>query len=343
MENSLNQILNRFCSTLSLNLYTFCAFHMNKKDHPFKNHQMPLPMRLFFSTLTLLFKVLGFVSPKLAGKLALHYFMKPPNFGIPRKEKVLRDSASLEFIEVRGRKISLRSWGDNDAPTVLLSHGWGGRCTQLHAFIKPLTDAGYRVLGFDVPGHGDSEGNKTNMLDVASIISEIEEKEGSFEAIIGHSFGTGTTLLAIDKFKVKAKKVVLIAYFSDVHFIIKIFGELFDLRKSTLKVLQETALKNFKNTYGTSWNWDEVSPINTVKSYTGKLLLIHDDKDHEVPYAQAELLQKAAPQAETLTTSGFGHRKILMNKQCIKATVAFVRGSLPQFLVSADSFFVRKK
>ncbi len=294
------------------------------KDHPFKNHQMPLAMRLFFSATTFTFKILSVVAPPLAGKLALRLFMTPPNFGIPRRERKFREEATLSYLVNRERNISIRSWGDKDGKRVLLSHGWGGRCTQLHAFIKPLTDAGYRVIGFDVPAHGDSEGKHTNMLDVASIISEIEKQEGEFEAIIGHSFGTGTALLAIDKFKVKSKKVILIAYFSDVHFIIKLFGELFSLRKSTLDSMQEIALKKFKDSYDVSWSWDEISPIKTVKGFKGELLLIHDEKDHEVPYSEAIALQNASPQAKTLMTSGYGHRKILMNKECINTTLLFI-------------------
>lgn len=296
------------------------------KDHPFKNHQMPLFMRLFFSATTFTFKILGVVAPPLAGKLALRLFMTPPHFGIPRRERKFSEDATLSHLNNRGRKISIRSWGNKDGKIILLSHGWGGRCTQLHAFIKPLTDTGYRVIGFDVPGHGDSEGKLTNILDVASIISEIEKREGEFEAIIGHSFGTGTALLSIDKFKVNPKKVILIAYFSDVHFIIKLFGELFSLRKSTLDSMQNIALDKFKNTYGVAWNWDEISPINTIKSVERKVLLIHDKEDHEVPYSQALPLQHAAPHAEILVTSGFGHRKILMNKECINKTVSFIRG-----------------
>ena len=294
------------------------------KDHPFKNHQMPLSMRLFFSATTFTFKILSMASPKLAGKLALRLFMTPPNFGIPRREKQLRDEANLTHLKVRNRKVSIRSWGETNSPVILLSHGWGGRCTQLHAFIKPLTNAGYRVVGFDVPGHGDSEGKQTNILDVASIISEIESKEGPFEAIIGHSFGTGTALLSIDKFNVRPQKLILIAYFSEVSFIIDLFGELFSLKDSTLLSMQQEALDKFKNTYGISWNWQEISPVETIKSVRSEILMIHDDKDYEVPYSQAKLLEEVTPQAQILTTSGYGHRKILMNKQCIETVLNFI-------------------
>ncbi len=161
--------------------------------------------------------------------------MTPPHFGIPRREKALRDSARLKYIVNKGRKISVCNWGDENNETVLLSHGWGGRSTQFHALIQPLVDAGFRVVGFDAPAHGDSQGKQSNMLDVASIIAQIEKEEGLFKAIIGHSFGTSTALLAISKFKVKPEKLVLIAYVADVQWVIKLFGTLFEFKHQPLK------------------------------------------------------------------------------------------------------------
>ena len=306
----------------------------NKKDHPFKNTRMPLSQRVVFSFIRFTFKILGVISPKLAGRLALRLFMTPTKFGTPRKEKALRESAVLKSINVRGRKISVRTWGKADAPAVLLSHGWGGRATQFHAFITPLVDAGYKVIGFDLPAHGDSEGSYTNMMDAALVISEVAkqegeqkgEKEAEFEAIIGHSFGTGTALLAMDKYDVRAKKLVLIAYFSDVIWITNLFGEMFDLSDSTLDAMRQIALVKFKDTFDISWNWADISPTHTIKSIQAELLLIHDEKDHEVPYSQAKPLQTLVPQAQIMTTSGYGHRKILMHKKVVERVLAFIHG-----------------
>lgn len=287
-------------------------------------------MRIYFSFLTILFKILDFISPSLAGRLALHLFMTPPHFGLPRREKALRDSARLKHITNRGRKISVRIWGDDNNETVLLSHGWGGRATQFYAFIQPLVDAGFRVVGFDAPAHGDSEGKQSNMIDVASIIAQIEKEEGPFKAIIGHSFGTSTALLAISKFKVKAEKLVLIAYVADVQWVIELFGTLFELKPSTLEAMREHSLKKLANTYQINWNWDDISPMNTIQQFTnsknnkGELLLIHDKDDHEVPYSEAKKLEVFAPDAKIHITSGLGHRKILMCKDVIETVINFL-------------------
>jgi predicted alpha/beta-fold hydrolase len=147
----------------------------NRSEHPFKNHQMPLPMRIFFSATTFSFKVLGVISPKLAGMLALRLFMTPPKFNTPKREQKLRDESVHSFIDIRDRQISVRSWGEG--PTILLSHGWAGRSSQFHAFIEPLVAARYRVVGFEIPGHGDSTGKRTNMLDVANILAKVAAKE----------------------------------------------------------------------------------------------------------------------------------------------------------------------
>ncbi len=310
--------------------YRACNHHKmtsKSKEHPFKNHKIPLLMKLYFTGLTTSFKVLEVASPALAGRLALRLFMMPPSFPIPRREHKWRAEAALSHLNIRGRNISVRSWGDKSHPPILLSHGWGGRCTQLQAFIQPLLDANYRVIGFDVPGHGDSEGKFSNMLDVASIIAEIAKTEtnnNTFDAIIGHSFGTSTALLALDKFAVKANKVVLIAYFADIHFITDLFGRLFNLKASTLKAMEQRALLTLGKTYNINWNWQSISPTETIKSLKADLLLVHDKDDHEVPYSQAERLQQVVPHAQTITTTGLGHRKILMKKEVIKSVVEFI-------------------
>jgi len=86
----------------------------NKKDHPFKNNKMPLPMKLYFIGLSLTFKILAVVSPKLAGRLALRLFMIPPNASSPRRESKICEEAKLSYRLINNRNIAVRVW-DNES------------------------------------------------------------------------------------------------------------------------------------------------------------------------------------------------------------------------------------
>ncbi len=294
-------------------------------QNPFTNHRLPIGLRLWFSATRALFKVLGVVAPGLAGKLALRFFMTPPHFGTPRREQSVRDSADLHFQEISGRQIAVRSWGKG--PSILLSHGWGGRGTQFFSFIQPLVDAGFRVVAFDAPAHGDSSGKRTNMLDVSGVVAAVAEQEGPLHALVCHSFGCGTSLLAIDRLGLAPGKLVLISCFADIFWTVEQFGAAFALNQKSLAAMRDEAEKRYGHAYGEPWRWPQLSPQNTIKSVSGDILLIHDRDDHEVPYSHAEQLQLAAPGAELFTTRRLGHRKILMSKKAVTACVTFVSAS----------------
>jgi pimeloyl-ACP methyl ester carboxylesterase len=44
-------------------------------------------------------------------------------------------------------------------------------------FINPLVDAGYRVIAFDAPAHGDSGGKRTSLLEFAQIVHDEDDAE----------------------------------------------------------------------------------------------------------------------------------------------------------------------
>ena len=94
--------------------------------------------------------------------------------------------------------MAVTTWGES-GPAVLLMHGWGGARAQMTGFVEPLLSAGYRVVAYDQPAHGESDGKMTNLLEIAPTMDLIKETEGNFDAIIAHSFGTLITSYALVK------------------------------------------------------------------------------------------------------------------------------------------------
>ncbi|MCU7845758.1 MAG: alpha/beta hydrolase, partial [Candidatus Thiodiazotropha sp. (ex Monitilora ramsayi)] len=252
-------------------------------------------------------------------------FMTPPSVSIPRRELAIRDSADLKMQRIMGETIAVRIWGEG--PTVLLCHGWGGRGTQFFTLIEALVASGYRVVAFDAPAHGDSSGRRTNMLEVTRTISVIAEKEGPIDAVIGHSFGCGTALLAIDRYRLPSNKVVLFSCFADTLWITEQFAQAFGISEAVILAMRDVAMHRFADHFDTPWDWLQLSPVNTIRQVQGDLLLIHDTQDAEVPYSHALKLMEIVPDAKLLTTERLGHKKILKNRTCIDACIEHISSS----------------
>jgi pimeloyl-ACP methyl ester carboxylesterase len=167
-------------------------------------------------------------SPQIeqAGRVALEQFLTPPPARpLSEPEQALLDQATLLSIPFEAININAFYWGEG--LTVMLVHGWGGYGLQLGEFINPLLAAGYRVLAFDAPAHGSTEGVQTNGFELAQAITAVADyysakflqpiasgaseaiagDAGTIEGIIAHSLGATSTTLALSR-GLKTNKVV---------------------------------------------------------------------------------------------------------------------------------------
>lgn len=67
-----------------------------------------------------------------------------------------RDYRIREYQGGGGVRIVADVGGPADAPTVILSHGGGQTRHSWHGAMRALVDSGWRVINFDLRGHGDS-------------------------------------------------------------------------------------------------------------------------------------------------------------------------------------------
>src|SRR5688572_31605097 len=139
------------------------------------------------------------ISTDLAGAWAERLFLTPPRPRYPAASALDLVDARSRVLEHKGRAIALWEWGwqDRHAPAVLLAHGWGGNAAQMRAFAFPLLSAGYRVVAFDQPAHGVSDGKLTGLPDFADVLGAVAGYHGGIEAVIAHSLGGAAAALSL--------------------------------------------------------------------------------------------------------------------------------------------------
>lgn len=148
---------------------------------------------------------LGHLAPEhVAGKMR-RAFMSPRT--LPPRDWELPLLARAERITLRFGLSALR-WGQG--PTVLLMHGWEGRPTQFAALIETLVAAGHTVVSLEGPGHGRSPGHQAHVVLFARALLEAAAELPPLRAVIGHSMGGASVMLAL-QWGLRAEAAVSIA------------------------------------------------------------------------------------------------------------------------------------
>jgi len=256
--------------------------------------------------------------PPLAHRYFVRLFFTPLRYGVPEKEKKAETFAQKFAVEAAGLKIQCYSWGAGRP--VIFIHGWGGRAMQFRRFVKPFNAAGFRVVAFDGPAHGKSEGKHTSLLGFEAALIKVCETIGQPEAVVCHSFGGAATLFAA-KNGLPLKKVINIASPTIGDDIINTYLKAINGSASTGDFFKKYIVKTYGRTF------DEFTASHFVRHLPGPmdLLLIHDEGDKEVEIRQAEELIKLYPAARLMRTTGLGHTRILKDDHVIQACVTFVR------------------
>ena len=264
--------------------------------------------------------VLSRISPRLAGRLALALFGITARVKVRAVEQEVHRQAKASTIEVNGRDVAVYRWGDGAHP-VLLGHGWGGRSSNYASFIPRLLDRGLSVVAFDMPGHGDSAGRSTDLVECAEIIRRIQDETGPFHAIIAHSFSSLGAFHAV-RSGVVARRLVTINGVCDLGYLIEVFKRNFPLTDRVREDLRRRIELHFAPEHDV---WRRLCASHDPEAFDLPILVIHDRDDQMIDFAQAERIVAAhAARATLMATSGLGHRRVMTSPQVIDAVVDFV-------------------
>jgi pimeloyl-ACP methyl ester carboxylesterase len=256
--------------------------------------------------------------PELAHWFFVKLFFSPLHYKIPVKEKKAISFADKFTLQITDKSIQCYAWGKSEK-IVLLVHGWGGRATQFRRFVKPLMAAGYKVIGFDGPAHGNSSGRKTSLFEFEETLKKIYEQVGVPHAIIAHSFGGGAVLFSAMN-GLSVSKLINIASPSIGDEIINTYLRAINGSSKTGEFFKGYILET------THKSFDEFTSLYFVKHLPKRidLLLVHDENDKEVSIEHANALLDVYPQAGLYKTKGLGHTRILKNDAVIQYCVTYI-------------------
>ncbi len=264
--------------------------------------------------------------PPLADKLFVYIFFTPFRHRAPEKEEACAREATQTYVEYQGKKVCVYVWGDG--PAVWVVHGWAGRATQFRKFIPALNQAGYRVIGFDGPGHGRSEGKQTHAIAFRDVLKILEKKFGAPAAIIGHAFGGAGSLRAIAH-GLSAPKLIEIGSPADRSAILRSYLNAINGSEVRIPYFDRYVMRQFGQPFD-SFTTRQI--IRTLQQPLD-LLLVHDEEDRDVLIAQPELLVRENPWVRFHRTKGLGHNRILRDDGVITFCINYIRtgngGTLP--------------
>ena len=259
------------------------------------------------------------VAPGLAGLWAERLFLTPPKPRYASSEFFDLIDARQSFVRHRGRHIATWRWGATEAPAVLLVHGWGGRATQMRGFVAHLAAAGYRVIAYDQPAHGLSDGRLTGLPDFADVLLAVARHHGKVHAVVSHSLGGPATAIALAR-GLPIERVVLISPPSDLVGYSRRFARWLAIPERVRRSMQAAIEERF------GVRWSELEIARVAPRLRAQALVIHDRQDTQVPWKQGAALARHWPDARLMSTRGLGHGRILEDDAVARAAVDFIAG-----------------
>jgi pimeloyl-ACP methyl ester carboxylesterase len=274
-------------------------------------------------------------SPELAAHVGEHLMFRTTRRHPHRAERELLARGRRFVVRDGGSRVV--GWSFGEGPVVMLVHGWNGRGGQLGSFVDPLVAAGFRAVIFDAPGHGESEGSSSSLVEFANafdaVLDVVRPTFGPAHAVIAHSMGAPSVIHAMSRFQradatsqerglrelgLPVGRFALIAPPIDVRDFVRVFSRIVGFGDSTREELGRRVEARF------DVRLEDLYAPAVARTLRAPVLVVHDEDDAEVPLRCGRLLAESWPGAELDVTRGLGHTKILRDPGVVDRIVRFV-------------------
>ena len=264
------------------------------------------------------FKVVSALSKQKAAEKAFQLFCTPQHRNRKSLPPVFEKAEKLNFkfgeINIQGYR-----WNHPSDKKLLILHGYESSVINFDRYIKPLTKAGFEVLAFDAPAHGQSGGKQINVLAYKNFVLHIHSTYGPVNNFIAHSFGGLALGLALEDMDPNPNnKIVFIAPAAETTTAIDSFFNFLRLDKEVR--IKFNALISEKSGHPPEW----FSLSRIAKNINGQVLWLQDKDDQMTPLSDVEpIIEKNYRNFKFIISEGLGHRRIYRDNNSFKAILNF--------------------
>ena len=222
----------------------------------------------------------------------------------PHKVNLNKQKFPIEEIHIPvNKKGNLYGWwipGNQNAPTLILVHGWGRNLDRMTPYIRKLHPQGYNLLAFDARSHGSSSTVKrptvgTFSEDVLAALNYVTKTKDDAQqdiGVIGLSIGGAAAINAASMDK-RIKSVITVGAFAHPVEAMKV-----EFQKRHVPAFIPSLLFLYMHLrFG--FDFDKLAPMNNIRKAEANIFLIHGDKDEVVPVIQGITLKEASNQKKT--------------------------------------------
>ncbi|MGR6873069.1 alpha/beta hydrolase [Pseudomonas sp. HK3] len=259
-------------------------------------------------------QILGRVRPKATASKMAKLFLTPRNLPLKNWEDELE--ASCQRVTFSGT-LKAAIWGAGDKK-VLLMHGWESRATHMYALVEPLVKNGFQVVAIDAPKHGQSGGDKANLVAFSEAIVAADVALGPFVAAVGHSLGGAALTYAIE-LGAQVNCCVLISSPACILDVLQGFSRFVGLPIKT----EKRFIEYIERETGVPAHELDMGRILSEKKI--KTLLVHSQDDLEISVQALNKIHLAWPQSETYIAENLGHRNIIRDADIATRVQQFVQ------------------
>jgi pimeloyl-ACP methyl ester carboxylesterase len=247
-------------------------------------------------------------------------FFSPARYEVKAADRELLEWGNNYRIPFDGGELAVTAWGTT-GPAVLLMHGWGGARAQMTGFVDPLLFAGYRVVAYDQPAHGESDGKMTNLLEIAPSMDLIAQHEGPFQAVIAHSFGTLIASYAlVERNFPPPARLVYFGAFNRLLDSLPRFQAQAGLPDEVMDGFREMLYENFPRGVLEAITNESLTPRIPIPA-----LMFHDRADNVTPVEDSRAVARVWSGAQLIETEGLGHRGALQSKSIYEQVIEFLK------------------